>query len=120
MPTGLTPDSSQRLGRSSTCTIISCPIRHSPVVGKRCGRAGGCPSFASNEDGEREISAAFGEPSRARSNWLFERVEQQRGSSNMGESHVMPESFEGLRAKATKCRDLASTAVTSEARDVLS
>jgi hypothetical protein len=38
----------------------------------------------------------------------------------MGESQIMPEPFERLRSNATKCRDLASTAVTSEARAVLS
>ena len=38
----------------------------------------------------------------------------------MGESQVMPEPLERLRTNATKCRDLASTSVTPEARDVLS
>ena len=37
----------------------------------------------------------------------------------MGESQVMEQPLERLRLNATKCRDLASTAITPAARDVL-
>lgn len=37
----------------------------------------------------------------------------------MGESRVMEEPLQRLRSKANKCRDLASTALTAEARKVL-
>jgi hypothetical protein len=37
----------------------------------------------------------------------------------MGESQMMHQSLERLRQNATKCRDLASTAMTPAARDVL-
>jgi hypothetical protein len=38
----------------------------------------------------------------------------------MGESQVMQEPLERLRRNATKCRDLASSAVTPAGRNVLS
>jgi hypothetical protein len=37
----------------------------------------------------------------------------------MGESQVMQEPLERLRLNATKCRELADTAITGDARDVL-
>ena len=37
----------------------------------------------------------------------------------MGESQVMQDSVDRLRLNAIKCRDLASTAVTSAAREIL-
>jgi hypothetical protein len=37
----------------------------------------------------------------------------------MGESQVMEQPLERLRLNATKCRDLASTAITPAAREVL-
>ncbi len=37
----------------------------------------------------------------------------------MGESQVMKQPLDRLRLNATKCRDLASTAITPAARDVL-
>ena len=41
-------------------------------------------------------------------------------TTNLGESQVMTEPLQRLRSDADKCRELASTAITVAAKDVLS